>query len=98
MWKRDDAVKPAPPGGGPGAAGTGQTANNINTSLPSTVCAAFENLREDGAVKRLVRETYNVESSNRGSAHSVHVAYCVRRCDPTKVERIVHNGREKVSR
>ena len=32
MWKRDDAVKPAPPGGGPGAAGTGQTANNINTS------------------------------------------------------------------
>jgi cytoskeletal protein CcmA (bactofilin family) len=32
MWKRDDAVKPAPPGGGP-AAGTAQTApNNTNTS------------------------------------------------------------------
>jgi len=33
MWKRDDAVKPAPPGGGPAAAGTGQSAqNNLNTS------------------------------------------------------------------
>ena len=33
MWKRDDAVKPAPPGGGPAAAGTGQSPqNNINTS------------------------------------------------------------------
>jgi len=32
MWKRDDAAKPAPPGGGPAAAGTGQSPNNINTS------------------------------------------------------------------
>ena len=33
MWKRDDAVKPAGPGGGPAAAGTGQSPqNNINTS------------------------------------------------------------------
>jgi cytoskeletal protein CcmA (bactofilin family) len=33
MWKRDDAVKPAPPGGGPAAAGSGQNPqNNINTS------------------------------------------------------------------
>lgn len=32
MWKRDDAVKPAPPGGGPAAAGSGQSPNNINTS------------------------------------------------------------------
>ena len=32
MWKRDDAVKPTPPGG-PAAAGTGQNPqNNINTS------------------------------------------------------------------
>ena len=32
MWKRDDAVKPTPAGGGP-AAGTGQSPqNNINTS------------------------------------------------------------------
>ena len=33
MWKRDDAVKPAGPGGGPAAAGTGQSPqNNINTA------------------------------------------------------------------
>jgi cytoskeletal protein CcmA (bactofilin family) len=33
MWKRDDAVKPAPPGGGPSAAGSSQNPqNNINTS------------------------------------------------------------------
>ena len=33
MWKRDDAVKPGSPGGGPAAAGTGQSPqNNINTS------------------------------------------------------------------
>jgi cytoskeletal protein CcmA (bactofilin family) len=33
MWKRDDAVKPAPTGGGPAPAGTGQTTqNNINPS------------------------------------------------------------------
>src|SRR4029077_16648923 len=32
MWKRDAAAKPAPPGGGPAAAGTGQSPNNINTS------------------------------------------------------------------
>jgi cytoskeletal protein CcmA (bactofilin family) len=33
MWKRDDAVKPAPPGGGAAAAGSGQNPqNNINTS------------------------------------------------------------------
>ena len=33
MWKRDDAVKPAGPGGSPAAAGTGQSPqNNINTS------------------------------------------------------------------
>jgi len=32
MWKRDDAVKPGSPGGGPAAAGTGQSPqNNINT-------------------------------------------------------------------
>ena len=32
MWKRDDAVKPTPPGG-PAAAGSGQNPqNNINTS------------------------------------------------------------------
>jgi cytoskeletal protein CcmA (bactofilin family) len=31
MWKRDDAVKPAPPGG-PAAAGTGQNTQNINSS------------------------------------------------------------------
>jgi cytoskeletal protein CcmA (bactofilin family) len=31
MWKRDDAVKPAPPAGGPAATGSGQTTpNNIN--------------------------------------------------------------------
>lgn len=33
MWKRDDAVKPGGPGGGPAAAGSGQSPqNNINTS------------------------------------------------------------------
>lgn len=33
MWKRDDAVKPGGPAGGPAAAGTGQSPqNNINTS------------------------------------------------------------------
>jgi cytoskeletal protein CcmA (bactofilin family) len=33
MWKRDDAVKPGSPSGGPAAAGTGQNPqNNINTS------------------------------------------------------------------
>ena len=33
MWKRDDAVKPGSPSGGPAAAGTGQSPqNNINTS------------------------------------------------------------------
>jgi len=33
MWKRDDAVKPTPPGGGPAATGTAQnTQTNINTS------------------------------------------------------------------
>ena len=33
MWKRDDAVKPGSPGGGPAAASTGQSPqNNINTS------------------------------------------------------------------
>jgi cytoskeletal protein CcmA (bactofilin family) len=33
MWKRDDAVKPTPTGGGPAATGTAQnTQTNINTS------------------------------------------------------------------
>ena len=33
MWKRDDAVKPTPPGGGPAATGTAQnTQTNVNTS------------------------------------------------------------------
>ena len=32
MWKRDDAVKPTPPGGGPAAAASGQTART--TSIP----------------------------------------------------------------
>ena len=33
MWKRDDAVKPTPPGAGPAATGTAQnTQTNINTS------------------------------------------------------------------
>ena len=44
MWKRDDAVKPAPSGGGPAATGTGQnTQTNINTS------PAAEPARSDSA-------------------------------------------------
>ena len=35
MWKRDDAVKPAPAGGGPAAAGTGQSPQNNITSSPA---------------------------------------------------------------
>jgi len=44
MWKRDDAVKPTPPGAGPAATGTGQsTQTNINTS------PAAEPARSDSA-------------------------------------------------
>src|SRR5260221_8118061 len=39
MWKRDDAVKPAPPGGGPAAAGTGQS-NQNNVFTPPAPDAA----------------------------------------------------------
>ena len=58
MWKRDDAVKPAPPGGAPAAAGTVQnTPNNINTS------PAPETARSSDAVRGMEKGPVNIGKS-----------------------------------
>ncbi len=58
MWKRDDAVKPAPAGGGPAAAGTAQnTQNNISTS------AAPEAARSSDAVRGMEKGPVNIGKS-----------------------------------
>jgi cytoskeletal protein CcmA (bactofilin family) len=57
MWKRDDAVKPAPPGGGPAAAGTGQSPNNLNTS------PAPEPARSSDAARGMEKGPVNIGKS-----------------------------------
>jgi cytoskeletal protein CcmA (bactofilin family) len=58
MWKRDDAVKPTPPGGGPAAPGTGQTApNNINTA------PAPEPVRSSDAARGMEKGPVNIGKS-----------------------------------
>ena len=58
MWKRDDAVKPAGPGGGPAAAGTGQSPqNNINTS------PAPEAVRSSDQVRGIEKGPVNIGKS-----------------------------------
>jgi len=58
MWKRDDAVKPAPAGGGPAAAGSGQNPqNNINTS------PAPEAVRSSDQVRGLEKGPVNIGKS-----------------------------------
>jgi cytoskeletal protein CcmA (bactofilin family) len=58
MWKRDDAVKPAPPGGGPAAAGTAQnTQTNINTS------PAPETARSSDAARGMEKGPVNIGKS-----------------------------------
>jgi len=57
MWKRDDAVKPAPPGGGPAAAGTGQSPNNVNTS------PAPEAARSSDAARGMEKGPVNIGKS-----------------------------------
>jgi len=57
MWKRDDAVKPAPPGGGPAAAGTGQS--NQNTYTPPAPDAA----RASDAARGLEKGPVNIGKS-----------------------------------
>ena len=57
MWKRDDAAKPAPPGGGPAAAGTGQSPNNINTS------PAPEPARSSDAARGMEKGPVNIGKS-----------------------------------
>ena len=57
MWKRDDAAKPAPPGG-PAAAGTGQNPqNNINTS------PAPEPVRSSDAARGMEKGPVNIGKS-----------------------------------
>ena len=56
MWKRDDAVKPAPPGGGPAAAGTGQS--NQNTYIP-----APDTARTSDAARGLEKGPVNIGKS-----------------------------------
>src|SRR5258706_8786650 len=57
MWKRDDAVKPAPPGGGPAAAGTGQS--NQNTYTPPAPDAA----RTSDAARGMEKGPVNIGKS-----------------------------------
>ncbi len=58
MWKRDDAVKPAPAGGGPAAAGSGQSPqNNINTS------PAPEAVRSSDQVRGMEKGPVNIGKS-----------------------------------
>jgi cytoskeletal protein CcmA (bactofilin family) len=57
MWKRDDAAKPAPPGGAPAAAGTGQSPNNINTS------PAPEPARSSDAARGMEKGPVNIGKS-----------------------------------
>ncbi len=57
MWKRDDAVKPTPPGGGPATAGTGPSAQNINTS------AAPEAARSSDATRGMEKGAVNIGKS-----------------------------------
>ena len=57
MWKRDDAAKPAPPGGPPAAAGTGQSPNNINTS------PAPEPARSSDAARGMEKGPVNIGKS-----------------------------------
>ena len=58
MWKRDDAVKPAGPGGSPAAAGTGQSPqNNINTS------PAPEAVRSSDQVRGMEKGPVNIGKS-----------------------------------
>ncbi len=58
MWKRDDAVKPTPPGGGPPAAGTVQTTqNNINTA------PAPEPARSSDAARGMEKGPVNIGKS-----------------------------------
>ncbi len=46
MWKRDDAVKPGGPAGGPAAAGSGQSPqNNINTSPAPEAARSSDQVR-----------------------------------------------------
>jgi len=57
MWKRDDAVKPAPPSGGPAAAGTGQSPNNLTTS------PAPEPARSSDAARGMEKGPVNIGKS-----------------------------------
>jgi len=58
MWKRDDAVKPAPPGGGPAAAGTGQS-NQNNVFTPPAPDAA----RTSDAARGMEKGPVNIGKS-----------------------------------
>ena len=58
MWKRDDAVKPAPPGGGPAVTGAGQNAaTNINTQT------APDAARSSDAVRGMEKGPVNIGKS-----------------------------------
>jgi cytoskeletal protein CcmA (bactofilin family) len=58
MWKRDDAVKPAPAGGSPAAAGSGQSPqNNINPS------PAPEAVRPSDSVRGMEKGPVNIGKS-----------------------------------
>ena len=58
MWKRDDAVKPAPPGGGPAAAGTGQS-NQSSINTPPAADAA----RSSDAARGMEKGPVNIGKS-----------------------------------
>ena len=58
MWKRDDAVKPAPPGGGPAAAGTSQNPQNNITTAP-----APEPARSSDAARGMEKGPVNIGKS-----------------------------------
>jgi len=58
MWKRDDAVKPTPPGGGPAAAGTGQNTQNNITHSP-----APEPARTSDAARGMEKGPVNIGKS-----------------------------------
>ena len=58
MWKRDDAVKPTPPGGGPAATGTAQnTQTNINSS------PAVEPARSSDSARGMEKGPVNIGKS-----------------------------------
>src|SRR5258708_31721280 len=59
MWKRDDAVKPSPAGGGPAAAGTGQTSPHNATYSP----AAPESARSGDAARGMEKGPVNIGKS-----------------------------------